>query len=322
MTSQFPEACLAVEIHSESQAVKDSAAKRPRTFAQQLMRALFTTVTAALLIYLLIVAFYALMQRKLIYYPTTIIDEQARAQAIAQGGTPWLDSNGRWLGWRVGPGATASGGGYDDNQGTRPRRALVLHGNAGMALHRGYYAELLSNFTESGPWTVYVLEYPGYGPRPGRPDQPTLVTAAVDAADQLLAQNPEPLLIIGESLGSGVASALVRERPDAALALLLIAPFDSMANVARHHMPWLPVGLLLRDRFDNLRALENFTKPLVVITAGQDQVVPGVLAEPLIRQHSGPGLHQVQAGAGHNTLHFNYRQPPWPEVDRFLATKT
>lgn len=277
------------------------------------MKTILTFAAAIGLVYLLLVAFYALMQRSLIYYPTTVSIEQARQQAEALGGAPWLSNAGHWQGWKIAPGGLAT-------DGKRPR-AVVFHGNAGMALHRGYYADLLSGFPASGPWDVYVYEYPGYGPREGTPGQSAFAAAAVEAVDQLLALDPEPLLIIGESLGSGVASELVRRRPDAVTALLLITPFDSMVNVALHHMPFLPAGLLLRDRFDNLDALSGFQKPLVVVTAGRDTIVPATLAEPLLRQHAGPSLHEVQAAAGHNTLHFSPRRSPWPAVDGFLATQ-
>lgn len=263
------------------------------------------------LAYLLIVALYWGMQRSLIYYPQTSSIEQARAQARALGGQPWVGNDGRWLGWKI----EADDGA---REGPSPR-ALVFHGNAGMALHRHYFAHLLSGFPASGPWTVYIFEYPGYGPRKGAPGQAAFTTAAAEAVDQLLAIDPEPLLIVGESIGSGVAADVVRQRPDAVAALLLITPFDTMANLARFHMPYLPTGLLLKDRYDNRDALKRFEKPLVVVTAGKDRIVPAVMAEPLLRQHAGPVLHETQAAAGHNTLHFNPSQPPWPAIDGFLA---
>lgn len=277
------------------------------------MKTIFTIGVAIVLIYLLLVAFYALMQRSLIYYPTRVPIELARQMAEGLGGAPWLGSEGRWQGWKVEIGPMAA-----DEKRTR---AIVFHGNAGMALNRSYYAELLLGFEVSGPWEVYIFEYPGYGPRASTPSEEAFTAAAVDAVDELLAQNPDPMLIIGESIGSGVASELVHRRPEAVSALLLITPFDSMVNLARHHMPFLPVGLLLRDRYNNREALLDFDKPLIVVTAGKDTIVPAQLAEPLIEQHTGPILHKVQPDAGHNSLHFNAEQIPWSEVDAFLASQ-
>lgn len=275
------------------------------------MKTILTIAVSIGLIYLFLVLFYALMQPNLIYYPTAVSINQARQQVEVLGAAPWLSDDGTWMGWQFAPGSMRA-------EGTRPR-ALVFHGNAGMALHRGYFVNLLSGFEASGPWDVYIHEYPGYGPRAGRASEESFAAAAVDAVDQLLAQSPEPLLIIGESIGGGVAAELARRRPHAVAALMLITPFDSLASVARHHMPYLPVGLLLRDRYNNLDALSGFRKPLIVIKAGEDTIVPALLAEPLLQQHTGPLLQEVQAAAGHNSLHFNPRQAPWPAVDEFLA---
>jgi len=273
-----------------------------------------TILTLALVlgaVYTLLVLFYAWKQRDLIYYPTGIPEAQARQEAEALGGRPWLSPEGEWLGWRIDTAGATQG---------QARRAVVFHGNAGMALNRGYYAQLLAGFTRSGPWAVHVFEYPGYGPRDGDPSEAAFVTAAVQAVDDLLHDHPEPLLIIGESIGSGVASSVVHQRPDAVAALMLITPFDSMANVAGHHMPWLPVRALMRDRYDNLAALRDYGGAMIVITAGEDRIVPASFAQPLLDQHAGPLLHETQTSAGHNSLHFQANQAPWPEVDAFLAS--
>ena len=276
------------------------------------MKTLLTVVAALIAIYLLLLAFYALKQRSLIYYPATVSLELARQQAVALGATPWIGPDGQWWGW-----TREAAGAHPE---ALPKRALVFHGNAGMALNRGYYAGLLAGFDESGPWSVYVFEYPGYGPRSGEPGEEAFARAADAAVDQLLAEAATPLLILGESLGSGVAAGVAHRRPEAVDALVLVTPFDSLVHVARHHMPWLPAGWLLRDRYDNLDALKAFDKPLVVVTAGRDTIIPPHRAEPLVQQHTGDVLHSTQPQAGHNTMRFAPDHPPWQAVDRFLAT--
>ena len=273
------------------------------------MKTLLAIAAIVLAIYLLVVAFYAVKQRSLIYYPTTLPMDLAREQARALGGAPWLGAGGEWWGWTLPPAAGTEG---------EPRRAVVFHGNAGMALNRGYYADLLAGFSTSGPWRVHVFEYPGYGPRGGNPGEAAFAAAAVKAVDALIEQRPEPLLIIGESIGSGVAAGIARRRPEAVAALLLITPFDSLVDVARHHMPYLPTGLVLKDRYDNVDALKAFDKPLVVVTAGRDTIIPPERAGPLLERHPGPVLHVAQPEAGHNSLDFDPGRSPWPEIDRFI----
>lgn len=151
-----------------------------------------------------------------------------------------------------------------------------------MALNRDYYDYLLSGLQRFEPWDVFVFEYPGYGPRQDQTSESEFMAAALEAVDQLLAKSPDPLLIIGELIGSGVASGLVRERPEAVAALMLITPFDSIVNIARYHMPYLPAGVLLRDRFDNIVALSDYRGPLIAITATDDTMVPLMFAEPML----------------------------------------
>lgn len=260
------------------------------------------------LIYLAVVLFYALMQRSFIYFPQTQNLDAALAGLDRIEGSAWQDDNGNWLGWRYGaPGAA--------------RRALVMHGNAGQALDRRYLTELFRGLHESGPWAVYVLEYPGYGPRAGRPSEQALRDAALQAMDLLQAQWSGKLLLIGESLGSGVAAHVAAARPEAVAGIVLITPFASLGAVAQHHMPFLPVALLLRDRFDTRELLADFDGPMVVVTGADDTIVPEPLALPLKEAHRGKLLHWSQPGVGHNNIDFDPHAEGWRAIDTFLAVE-
>jgi pimeloyl-ACP methyl ester carboxylesterase len=196
-----------------------------------------------------------------------------------------------------------------------------MHGNAGQALDRRYFTELFRGLQGSGPWEVNVLEYPGYGPRTGAPSEETLRNAAVQAVDLLQAQRPGPVLLLGESLGSGVAAHVAAARPDAVAGIILVTPFASLGAVAQHHMPFLPVALLLRDRFETQELLSDFDGPLVIVTGSADDVVPEQLALPLKTAHQGKLLHWSQPGAGHNTIDMNPRAQGWRDIDAFLAAQ-
>jgi len=260
----------------------------------------------AVLVYLAVVLFYALAQRAFLYHPQAQGVDSARATAERFGGNAWRDDDGNWLGWHYGaPDA--------------PRRVLVMHGNAGQALDRRYVTQLFGGLHDSGPWEVFVLEYPGYGPRAGRPSERSLRDAALQAMALMQARRPGPVLLLGESLGSGVAAHVAAARPDDVAGLLLVTPFAALGDVARHHLPFLPVGLLLRDRFEARELLKEFAGPLVIVTGTDDTIVPEPLALPLKAAHRGKLLHVSQPGAGHNTIDFDPRARDWREIDAFLA---
>lgn len=263
-------------------------------------------VGIVIVVYVAIVVFYTLTQRSFLYHPQTQNLDTALAAVERFGGSAFRDADGNWLGWRYSsPGAT--------------RHALVMHGNAGQALDRRYWMELFRGLRDSGPWEVTVLEYPGYGPRAGIPSEQTLRDAALQAMDLLQAEQAGPVLLLGESLGSGVAAHVAAARPDAIAGIILVTPFASLGAVARHHLPFLPVSLLLRDRFETLELLKNFDGPLVIVTGTDDTIVPEQFALPLKAAHRGPVLHWSQPGAGHNDIDANPRAEGWREVDAFLA---
>ena len=173
---------------------------------------------------------------------------------------------------------------------------IVFHGNAGHAGHRSFYVQALAPLG----YRVILAEYPGYGPRAGRPGEATLVADAGEAVALAHGQYGAPLLLLGESLGAAVAAAAADRQREFTAGLLLFTPWGRLADVASHHYPWLPVKWLLRDRYDTSARLARFDRPVVVVVAGLDDIVPAKFG---VRLHSGLGWprHLVTIGAaGHN----------------------
>ncbi len=177
---------------------------------------------------------------------------------------------------------------------------LMMHGNAGQACHRDYVLPRMAQ-TDS----LYVLEYPGYGARPGSPSRESMNRAASEAYRFLRSRNPGiPVCILGESIGSGPACALAREKmpPDK---IVLAVPFDTLARVGARHVPFLPVRLLLHDAWDNMAALKDYLGPVEIYGAVHDTVVPIRHARALAAS-----LRQatfIELNCGHND---------WAEMDQ------
>jgi uncharacterized protein len=102
----------------------------------------------------------------------------------------------------------------------------------------------------------------------------------------------------GESLGAGVALALALERPPAAL--ILRSPFSSAVDVGRFHYPWLPVGLLLKDRFPSIERVGRIASPMLFIAGERDRIVPASQTRALFDAASGPKELFVLPDADHN----------------------
>jgi alpha-beta hydrolase superfamily lysophospholipase len=191
---------------------------------------------------------------------------------------------------------------------------IILHGNAGHAGQREYYASAL---TKLG-LRVILAEYPGYGPREGQLGERNLV----DDAEQTIVRAHElhgaPLLLVGESLGAGVAAAAGSRQRDKIAGLMLITPWDRLVNVAAHHVAWLPVGWLLRDRYDSVAHLASFDRPVLVVLAERDTIVPARLGMALYESLSAPKRLKVVSAAGHNNWIEGVDENWWREATQFL----
>jgi len=260
-----------------------------------------------LLILLLMIALIAGFQRRLIYYPSK--ETLAALEPIARyaGFTSLPNSTGDTIAWIHLPG-----------DGAPPDAVfLVFHGNAGFALHRSYYRDALREISGDRLACV-VLEYPGYGARNGDPSRDSLEDAAEEALDVILSRYDKPVYLVGESLGSGIATGLAAKKPDMIRGLLLVTPFTSLAEVGGHHYPFLPVRLLLRDNFDNTRNLKKYNGPVAIVIAARDRVIPSRFGEALYHSYDGPRRLWTQSEADHNTLDLSPGNEMWREIGNFL----
>jgi pimeloyl-ACP methyl ester carboxylesterase len=120
--------------------------------------------------------------------------------------------------------------------------------------------------------------------------------AAVEAYGLLQTLYPGvPIGVIGESLGSGPASYLC-SLPDAPSRAVLIVPFDNLLSVAKEHIHFLPVSLLMRDKWDNVAALARYAGRVDIYGAAQDTVIPVHHARQLAQALPRATYHEVDCG--------------------------
>lgn len=211
--------------------------------------------------YGLVVATLWAMQRSLIYRPDKIVPEirtvaglDDLAGAVEVSTADGLDL----LAW------------YFPPQKDRPV-VLYFHGNAGSIADRVWRALALNG----AGYGVMLLEYRGYGGNPGKPSEAGLYADGRGAVDWLVSRGIDTgrIVFFGESLGTGVATQMALEYPDA-FGVVLESPFTSMAAMARRLYPWVPVGPLLKDRFDNLSRIAGVDRPVLILHGEQDDLVP------------------------------------------------
>jgi len=268
-----------------------------------LSRLLRLLLLSFLAFYLLAGAVISINQRWFIYVPPTYTPRHMDRLAHAANLERWKDSVGEPIGMKH-PSARQPAVGS----------VLILYGNGSCAVNCAHYADDIQNVAAVD---VFILDYPGYGDRPGTPTQDSLTQAAEEGLG-ILPTN-QPVYLVGESLGSGVAAHLAGAHPDRIAGMMLLSPFDSMTDVAQYHMPVFPVHLILMDRFPSGDDLRRYRGPVGVMVDGRDQVVPEKFGLRLYNDYAGPKrLWEFPQGG-----HMEIMGPPakfWKEVTEFWQT--
>jgi len=251
--------------------------------------ALVSRFAAVLLIFAIGLLVLWTAQRRMIYFPFGSVPPPAAAGLPGAEPVTFLTGDELTLaGWFVPAASPASG-----------ISVLVFNGNGG---NRAMRAPLAARLRARGLATLLV-DYRGYGGNPGSPSEEGLARDAAAARRYLASRpdvDPSRIVYFGESLGSGVAVRLAAETPP--LALILRSPFTSLVDVGRHHYPFLPVRLLLADRFASIDRIGAIRCPLLVIAAGEDSIVPRRLSERLYEAAGGPKRLLVIDGVDHNDV--------------------
>ena len=148
--------------------------------------------------------------------------------------------------------------------------------------------------------SVYAMHYRGYGASEGKPTEQALYRDALALHDVLQAKY-QKFVVIGRSLGSGVATYLGSQR--AVERLILVTPYSSIADIAQAQYPWIPVRWLLKDRFESAQHVVKSRAPVRIIAAQRDEVIPAWSTQRLFEAIE-PALasQHVIADVGHNDI--------------------
>jgi pimeloyl-ACP methyl ester carboxylesterase len=245
-----------------------------------------------------------LFQYRLLYFPDAISVEEVTRHARGLGLQPWPGEAENYRGLVTVNAARAAAG-----------TVLVFHGNAGSALDRKYYPDALERLG----YRVILVEYPGYGGRRGKLGEASFAADARDLVKLAWTEFGAPIYVWGESLGCGVATAAAADPALEVAGVILLTPWDTLGNTAQAHYWWLPARWLTRDRYDNIRNLEAYAGPVVVIMADQDEVIPNRLTKKLFEALRTSKRLWAFPGAGHNSWPTAPERAWWAEVMGFVA---
>ncbi|MDI6616496.1 MAG: alpha/beta hydrolase [Syntrophaceae bacterium] len=242
------------------------------------------------------------MQNRFLYFPSAA---RPSSQVLEREGMKlWQETAGDYQGLVAAVEAPAPNG-----------TIVLFHGNGGTALDRTFY---VTPFAELG-FRVILAEYPKYGGRPGQVGEKPFVADGVETVRLAAEQYGTPLYVLGESLGCGVAAAVVKGTDLPVAGIMLITPWDTLASVAKSLFPFLPVKLVLTDTYDNAANLRSFQKNIAVIGAEHDEILPIRHAINLYDAlPEGKKRMWIIKGAGHNDWPFHADASLFKEMTDFV----
>ena len=209
-------------------------------------------------IYFLVLVFLYFYQRNLLYYPNENNYSEDKISVDIENVRIKTSDNIELLGW------------YHEKNLKDFKTLIFFHGNAGSLENRihklNHFRDMNINFL--------IIAWRGFSGNNGNPSEQGLYEDGKSAIDWLIKKgvSEKNLILYGESLGTGVATHLAQNKNFAGV--ILETPFTSMIDAAKKFYPYIPVKLLLKDKFENYKKIKNINSPILIMHGEVDQLVP------------------------------------------------
>jgi len=188
---------------------------------------------------------------------------------------------------------------------------LIFHGNAGNLFNRVYKLNELNKLDVN----ILLISWRGFSGNKGKPTEKNLYRDADEAVKWLNNQGviSKNIILYGESLGTGVATELGTS--NAFGGIILESPFTSIANAAKIYYPYLPVGIILKDRYDSISKIKNINTPIFIMHGKMDNIVPQQMGLELFEKANNPKYSYFPEDDDHM---MNYNKQLLNEIKLFI----
>ena len=209
-------------------------------------------------IYFSILVFLYFNQRNLLYHPNENNYSGDKISVKIKKVKILTSDNIELLGW------------YHEKNLKDYKTLVFFHGNAGSLENRIHKLNHFKNMDLN----FLIIAWRGFSGNKGNPSELGLYEDGQSAVDWLIEKGirKKNIILYGESLGTGVATHLAQNKDFAGI--ILETPFTSMIDAAKTFYPYIPVKLLLKDKYENSKKLKNINIPLLVMHGEKDQIVP------------------------------------------------
>ena len=236
------------------------------------MKYLYLAISSIILAYLVIILFVYFYQRNLLYHPSENNYLNDKITFNYEEIFIETDKNINLKSWFI------------KKDLNKFKTILIFHGNAGNLFNRVYKLNELNKLDVN----ILLISWRGFSGNKGKPTEKNLYHDAEEAIKWLNNRGAisKNIILYGESLGTGVATELGTS--NAFGGIILESPFTSIANAAKIYYPYLPVNIILKDRYNSIGKIKNITTPILIMHGKKDNIVPQKMGLALYEKANQP----------------------------------
>ena len=236
------------------------------------MKYFYLAVSSVVLAYFLIILFVYFYQRNLLYHPSENNYLNDKITFNYEEIFIETDKNINLKSWFI------------KKDLNKFKTILIFHGNAGNLFNRVYKLNELNKLDVN----ILLISWRGFSGNKGKPTEKNLYHDAEEAIKWLNNRGviSKNIILYGESLGTGVATELGTS--NAFGGIILESPFTSIANAAKIYYPYLPVNIILKDRYNSISKIKNITTPILIMHGKKDNIVPQKMGLELYEKANQP----------------------------------
>ena len=236
------------------------------------MKYFYLAVSSVVLAYFIIILFVYFYQRNLLYHPSENNYLNDKITFNYEEIFIETDKNINLKSWFI------------KKDLNRFKTILIFHGNAGNLFNRVYKLNELNKLDVN----ILLISWRGFSGNKGKSTEKNLYHDAEEAVKWLNNRGAisKNIILYGESLGTGVATELGTS--NAFGGIILESPFTSIANAAKIYYPYLPVNIILKDRYNSIGKIKNITTPVLIMHGKKDNIVPQKMGLELYEKANQP----------------------------------
>ena len=263
------------------------------------MKYLYLAVSSVVLAYFIIILFVYFYQRNLLYHPSE--NNYLNDKIIFNYEEIFIETDKKikLKSWFI------------KKDLNKFKTILIFHGNAGNLFNRVYKLNELNKLDVN----ILLISWRGFSGNKGKPTEKNLYRDADESVKWLNNQGviSKNIILYGESLGTGVATELGTS--NAFGGIILESPFTSIANAAKIYYPYLPVSIILKDRYDSIGKIKNINTPIFIMHGKMDNIVPQQMGLELFEKANNPKYSYFPEDDDHM---MNYNKQLLNEIKQFI----